>query len=597
MPRRRPPAASTAPAATIDDRRRPLRDGAVAGLIACVALVATEPLLAIGWDEGYTLGREARVRSWLSALVDPAGFAVGWQPPAIELVQRERPPAPSRAPVLPPRPEQIDTRSELFDPGVIAYYWPFAREEPHGHPPFYAILGLAGDLLTPWRADLGRARLGPILLYSIAVGVLFTFLERRRGRWAAIGGTAALLLQPRLFGHAHYAAYDGPLTALWVLGVLGFAKATEDARDRGRRNPYWASVIGFGAILGCAMATKLTGWLLPLPFLAWSALYRERRGALTLLAAAPVALLVAYALVPPWWHDPMGGLARFFASNTSRGATIQIDVMYLGKVYRTPIDSLPWHNTVVLTAAVVPLGFLVLGLVGAIGAVFRVGRERFGVLVAGHWLFLLLLRSLPHVPGHDGVRLFLPAFGMLAMAAGIGAGWVADRFGRWGGWLVILAVAEGAISVLVMLPVPLAYYGPLVLGPPGAERLGLEPTYYWDALAGPPIDWLNENTPEGGKILTATFPTSFLYLNRSGTLKPTIDSPFAPPGRPSWYVMQNRPGAMPLVERNLLAREKPAFVFGKLGVPLLWIFPFEEFEAAYRDELRRQNRSPGGVLP
>ena len=56
--------------------------------IATLALmIATEPRLAIVWDEGYTLGREARIRAWFRALRDPKEFARTWQPPAVELVQ------------------------------------------------------------------------------------------------------------------------------------------------------------------------------------------------------------------------------------------------------------------------------------------------------------------------------------------------------------------------------------------------------------------------------------------------------------------------------------------------------------------------------
>ena len=62
------------------------------------------------------------------------------------------------------RPDQIDTRGKLlFDPAVLAWFWPFAREEPHGHPPFYALVGLVGDFLVPTWAPLPRARFGPML--------------------------------------------------------------------------------------------------------------------------------------------------------------------------------------------------------------------------------------------------------------------------------------------------------------------------------------------------------------------------------------------------------------------------------------------------
>lgn len=559
--------------------RRSARAGVVAGLIALAALAITEPMLAIAWDEGYTLGRERRIRWWLSALADPEGFSRAWDPPAFQLVQPDGPPLDGRDPVPTPTPGQVDTRGELFDPQVIAYFWPFAREEPHGHPPFYAILGLAGDVLTPWRDDLGRARLGPMLLVSLAAGALFTFLDRRYGRWAAVAGASAMVLQPRLFGHAHYAAYDAPLTALWVLAVLAFAKATEDT---GRRTPKWPWVAALGVVIGASAATKLTGWFLPFPMLAWVAIFRDRRGLLALLAAGPVALATIYALVPPWWHDPIDGFSRFLASNTGRGETIPIRTLYLGQIYKTPVESLPPDNTAVLTAMVTPIGFLGLALVGALRAAVAHRSERFGTLVALNWLFLLALRAMPHVPGHDGVRLFLPAFGMLAILVGVGAATAVDRLGRWGKLIVAAAVVEGAAGVAVMMPVPLSYYSPAVGGLPGATRMGMEPTYYWDAMTPEVLAWLDAHTPPGRRVQASTFPTSFLFLNESGRLR----APISPvdPSEPAWFVVQNRPGALGWLDRQLIRDAEPAYVYRKLGVPLLWVFPFEAVEAARRSQ-------------
>ncbi len=112
-------------------RRWPVRAGAIAIAMATLALmVATEPKLAIVWDEGFTLGREARIRSWFRAVRNPATFARTWVPPSpgSELVQQDR--------VRPPGRDEVGSRGQLFAPGVIAWFWPFAREEPHGHPPF-----------------------------------------------------------------------------------------------------------------------------------------------------------------------------------------------------------------------------------------------------------------------------------------------------------------------------------------------------------------------------------------------------------------------------------------------------------------------------
>lgn len=563
----------------------------IVGVLALLLLVLTEPFLAIGWDEGYSLGRERRIRSWLSAMVDPEGFAESWSPPRRELVQQDEPPPPGIAPVMPPTREQINTRAKLLDPEVIAYFWPFAREEPHGHPPFYAVLGLAGDVLTPWREELPRARLGPMILFSLAVGALFAFLDRRNGRWAAVVGASALVLQPRLFGHAHYAAYDAVLTGLWVLALLAFFKAVEKTD---RRSPGWGWSVVLGLVIGCAAATKLTGWFLPLPMIAWLLVFRDRRALLALLAAAPVALVTIYAFIPPWWHDPVGGFLRFLASNTGRWRTIPIEVMYLGKIYRTPIQSLPPENTIVWTALVTPIGFLGLAVLCVLRSVVAHGKERFGTLVVLNWLFFLALRALPNVPGHDGVRLFLPAFGMLAIASGLGAAMVVGRLGRWGKGIALAAVIEGLVSVAVMMPVPLSYYSPAVGGLPGATRLGMEPTYYWDAMTGEVLDWLDANTPADRRVMTTTFPTSFFYLNESGHLAASILPSQIDPRPPAWFVVQNRPGALREIDRALIERAEPAFVLEKFGVPLLWVFRFEDVEALSSPAPRLPNRGLSG---
>ena len=543
---------------------------AVSALTAALML-ATEPRLAIVWDEGYTLGREARLRAWFSALKDPSRFAANWKPPLLELVQQ----TPNEKP---PRPDQVNTRAKLlFDREVLAWFWPFAREEPHGHPPFYALVGLAGDLLAPSWPDLPRARLGPILAFSLTAGLLFVFVAARWGTWPGFLGAGAWVLQPRLFAHGHYAAYDALLSSLWVASIVAFAWAVEPS-ERPRRSTLARGASAFGLrSLGCAADTKLTGWLLPAPFLVWTLLYRDRRGLFTLLGGGVVALGLLYVLNPPWWGDPIGGVARFLQSNLNRAQSINIKTLFLGKVYETPKESLPWYNTLIWTVFVVPAGFLALALAGLVRSLKRWRSEPLGVLAVGHWVFLLLLRALPHTPGHDGERQFLPAFGMLALVAGLGAASAIERYGRWGKALVAAALLEGAISIALMMPVPLSYYGPLVGGLPGATRLGMEPTYYWDGLSEDALEWLNRHTPPGQKVFFATNPTSWLYLRQTGRLKPEI-LPYRP-GTLAWYVVQNRPGAFSPRDRAIVASVRPAYVVRKWGVPLVWIFPAVALES------------------
>lgn len=539
-----------------------------------LAMLATEPGLAIVWDEGYTLGRQDRLRAWFSALADPAGFAARWEPPAIELVQQDGQPPPARS--------QVDTRAELLsDPAVLAWFWPFAREEPHGHPPFYALVGLAGDLIAPGWEQLPRARLGPMLVFALTAGGLCGFAGARWGTAAGLVAAAAWVLQPNLFGHGHYATYDALLSALWLACLMTFALAVEPS---GRRWPRWGWAVAFGVLAGCAADTKFTAWLLPVPMLAWVAAYRDRRGLVTLLVGGLVGLAVLYALNPPWWADPVGGVERFLRSNLTRGRTIPIPVQFLGRIYNTPVQSLPWYNTLAWTALVTPVGFLALALAGLTRALGRLRTERVGVLVATHWAFLLALRALPNTPGHDGVRQFLPAFGLLALLAGLGAAWLVGRSRIVGPALASAAVLEGVLAVALTLPVPLSYFSPAVGGLPGAARLGMEPTYYWDALTADALAWLNANTPPGRKVRFATFPTSWLYLRSTGRLGPEV-LPNAP-GDWSWYVVQNRPGALNPIDRALIRSGRPAHTVARRGVPLVWIFPYDQVETLLRSAPR-----------
>ena len=167
-------------------------------------MLATAPRLAIVWDEGYTLGREARVRCWFRALRDPARFAATWRPPR----RRARP---GRRPSAAARPTEIDTRAELLRPSA----WPgsgrSAARSRTAIPRSMRWSGLAGDLLAPGWEALPRARLGPILAFSLTAG---RHLRLRRAAMGPLAGAplaaGAWVLQPQLFGHGHYATLRRP---------------------------------------------------------------------------------------------------------------------------------------------------------------------------------------------------------------------------------------------------------------------------------------------------------------------------------------------------------------------------------------------------
>jgi hypothetical protein len=104
----------------------------------------------------------------------------------------------------------------------------------------------------------------------------------------------------------------------------------------------------------------------------------------------------------------------------------------------------------------------------------------------------------PGVPNYDGVRLFLPVFPFLALLAGVGVQngwrWVVRR-SRSRPWrplflLVAFFLSQAGATVLIH-PYELSYYNALVGGLWGADRLGLETTYWHDPVNRAVFGWLN----------------------------------------------------------------------------------------------------------
>ena len=190
---------------------------------------------------------------------------------------------------------------------------------------------------------------------------------------------------------------------------------------------------------------------------------------------------------------------RFLESNLSRGKTILIQVEFLGTVYNTPKESLPWYNTLVWALFVTPVGFLI---------VAGIGFSRRPEILAKRADWALDRGTLDFLDASAGAcrtRQAMMASGfscrLLACCALLGrlGGPILARskWGRWAKAAIMAALLEGAVSILVMMPVPLSYFSPLVGGLPGASALGMEPTYYWDALSPEARRWLAEHTATG----------------------------------------------------------------------------------------------------
>jgi hypothetical protein len=630
-----------------------------------ILMVATLGHPGMAWDEGFTVQRAERVHAWL------ARFAAGREP-----------------------------WFELLDPAVLDRFWPFAREEPDGHPPAYALLALAGHvaprgLLGPLEAY----RLGAATLFCATAAAFFLFLAQRAPLWVALTAVWLWALSPQVFGHAHFALYDVPLSCFWLLAALSAWRSLETGATSWLKGLSWA--VGASLSLALAAATKFTAFLIPLALLLWTGwvgcrhgrwprwcpsraggpvwgwaflavslplilaapeIYRiigrleevdrevrarmvdasgaelrlvPRRVAeqvrqevpsrlpgwalfgagpilgavflyrlrlveaptpqrafhlghlwLTLLGVTPMSTLL---LVPSWWPDPVQRIAIFLWSNLTRERTTWIPTYFLGTTYEF---SLPWYNTLVwIMVATPPLTLLLVGI-GLAGLVVR-QSDRWqwppgkgsagwlGTYFLCHAATLLVVRALPGAPGHDGVRQLLPVFAFL-IGLVVTAPWKNHRKERSLQGLALVAALWTSVVTALYHPVQLSYYSEFIGGLPGASQLGFEPTYYWDALTKDVLEWLNQNTGRGEKVLFSSLPLSFDSLRRWGRLQ--VNFLPSEPGRWKWYVLQNRPGlfAGRPQDRWLAQHGQAAYVRRCLGVPLIWVFSFQEYERALR---------------
>jgi hypothetical protein len=533
---------------------------------ALLLSLATSAHTGMVWDEANTIRRDRVLQKWFAEVFHPRAGSAPWS---------------------------------AFSEQALERSWPFSREEPDGHPPFYALLGLAGwwlthDVLHP----LTAYRFGPMVLCAATAGVLYHHVARHRG-WLAGSTTAALfLLMPRMFAHGHYAHYDMPVTCLWLLAQVAFINSL--------RSPRW--VVPFGISLGLAAGTKFTGCfavVAPMAWVVWaegrSALRRVRygsegepptplRGVKALTWALPIAALTIVAIQPPWWFDPIRGVERYLRSNLTRAQTIPIPTFYLDRVYQF---SLPWHNTLVLTAVTTPVAVQVLALLGMAGCWARRGRDPGALVWPLSWAVLMIVRATPVAPGHDVVRLFLPSIAALAVLAGYGVAWLS----QWSrprrlAWIAplaaVLAVGESLAGLAQTYPYTDSYYNVAIGGLPGAERRGFELTYYCETIGGPEfLAWVRGEAGRrplellfGAPVGSLPYLREWGELPRSVTIVTPRDKGFSEPAQAPDYVMQRRRGVYMPHEWWLEQYGRPCFSVKRQGVDLLRVYEFADFRDA-----------------
>jgi hypothetical protein len=192
-------------------------------------------------------------------------------------------------------------------------------------------------------------------------------------------------------------------------------------------------------------------------------------------------------------------------------------------------------------------------------------------------LFLSLFSS--RIPVYDGERLFLIVFPLWAILIGRGFGLIWERLHghRWPRAALACFLLVQGYGLLALHPFQLSYYNAFVGGLPGAERLGLELTFWGDAVDHVLLDDLVRTVPADTTV--ALVPTLYPGQGIASTTRAMDrrsvflrDEDLAATAR--WIVVSRRTAYWRPALRERLARARPIFTRSRQGIWLSAIYEF-----------------------
>lgn len=445
------------------------------------------------------------------------------------------------------------------------------------------VTGL-GTLLLPQRgtAPMIAPRIPVAAAFAFTLGLLYLMATAEYGRLGGFAAAIAYLLMPRVFGHAHIAASETLLAFTVILTAWSFLAGISR----------WPLALVLTApAFALALATKVTAFFLPIPFLIWGQIYRRRDYASNLFAMLLISPLILVLLWPWLWHNgPQKLLAwlNFYAAHQSTA------VYYLDKIWGYGRPNAPWHYPFVITAVALPLPTAVLAACGILQTLFHPVRRPVSVFFLLLALTFLAVSALPGSPKYDGERLFFPAFPFLALLAGGGFAGLAAlarqaafashyREGvdpriitrhqnMYAALVLALLTGWGVYELWRWHPNELNYFNQAVGGARGADEFGFETSYWGEGVNDEVTRFLSENLQPGEKVrVLALEGLVFEHLQRWGRLPEDVDFSPAPDEPVDWYILQNRKGFFGSRERMLFSR-KPVKAFTFDGVPRILIY-------------------------
>lgn len=468
------------------------------------------------------------------------------------------------------------TKSLQDDVIKAAWHW-----DPYHvpHPPFSRILsGLTKTLFSPFMDKFIAYRLGPALFFALLVTVMYSWMASLFDRATGFFSALSLVVIPNLFGFAHFAVTDMPLTVMWFVTTYCFWKGLKDCK--------WSLVLG--VVWGLALSTKFPALMIPIPLLLWALIYYRQASQNNIFAMCFISPIIMVLSQPYLWHQTFLRILEFLYEGVSRAYRPETNyfIFFFGRRYFT--SDLPWYYPFFMVGITTPETILALSLIGAACIPWLQGQRAMTVLLLFNAAFILIMGLLPGAVLHDGVRQLLPVLPFLGALAGVGLFRLVEYLTGLGqkaaalkginhlkakiaGVMFLLLLFPPALNLFLYHPFELSHYNRFVGGIRGAYQKGLEVTYFMEAFTPDFIDFLNRKLPQNSVINASFSNFMFEYYQEEGRLRQ--DFRITEKEDFDYYILLNRRSASSGVKRVLSREDLKSYASVQLAsVPLVLVY-------------------------
>lgn len=447
------------------------------------------------------------------------------------------------------------------------------------HPPFSRILsGLTKAIFSPVVDKFVAYRLAPALFFALLVTVTYLWMTELFDRVTGLFTALTLVAIPNLFGFAHFAVTDMPITTMWFVTTYCFWRGLKDWR--------WSLVLG--VVWGLALSTKFPALMIPIPLLLWAHINYRQSYQNNIFSMCFISPLIMVLSQPYLWHQTFLRILEFLYEGVSRGYRLETNYPILFFGQRSFTSDLPWYYPFFITAVTTPETILVLIFVGTLALARSKAQREIVLLFLLNACFLLVMGLLPGAVLHDGMRQLLPVLPFLAGLAGAGffviVRYLTERSKKTLalqrvkhlqpkliGILYLLLLFPPALDLLVYHPYELSYYNRLVGGIRGAYQRGFEVTYFMEAYTPGFLRFLNKELPPNAKVNALFSNIMLLYYQKEDRLRPDIR--ITDGENFDYYILLNRRSIFTEKEDAFLASRPRLYDASRLdSVPLILIF-------------------------